>query len=257
MAVKRNEKARNQAFVTLLFIVVLGLVFAFGFYVYAKTLKTEIYVFNDGYRAGTVVSADMFSPLEIDNKLVNLMNEQSGYASYSSMEELNEKIRRAERLKTDVVPGLPATSNLFSDSFSGTVESHLSDNLVSVELYAGKVSGLSGREIYTGTRVNLLASAKSGADYTTEVLFQDVPVVSVTEDGNGRTESIFVELQPDESLKLVNALYTKDLTVSIIKQGSYLPLKEGELSFSERAALAGNSGKGQAPVAGNTTEETQ
>lgn len=238
MAVKRNEKAKNRAFLALLFIIVLGLVFAFLFYMYSKKLKSGVYVFNDDYRAGTMVCAEMFSPVEIDAELFKSVNEASNTGAYLSMEELNGTIRRGGRLRTDVVKGLPATSNLFTDSYSGSVESHLSDNLVSVEIPAAGVSGLSGREVYTGTRVNLLAGGKEGGSYVTEMIFQDVPVVSVTENGDGDTESIFVELQPDESLKLVTALHTRDITVSVIKAGQYLPLSQEETRYSEKTDAA-------------------
>lgn len=227
MTGKRNEKARFRAVMTGLFIVVLAAAFAVLFYIYSRSMKKEVYVFNADYQAGSTVSADMFLKTSIDASLYDIAQEDSKAGAYLGSGEINELIRNADKLKVDVIAGLPATGNLFASSVDGSVETHLSDNLVSVEMSKDRVDGIA--RVNTGSKVNILASYVKGGKYVTEMIFQDIRVVGTTDDETGRTGSIFVEMGPDDSIKLINALDTKKVTVSIVKDGSYLPLKESEL----------------------------
>ena len=234
MAVPRNEKAKRSAILVFIVIILLAVILAFLSYRFLRTMRTNIYVFNSDYSAGEFVSAEMFEPMEIDSRLYNKMESVADGCGYSTSEEINAMIRNGDRLRVDVIQNLPATNNLFASSANGSVEAHLSDNLVSVELNTLLVEGISGSEVYPGSKLNLLQTYVEDGKSVTEVLVQNVNVVGSEKDEWGNARCVYIEVAPDLSLKIVNALNTKKVTANIVKAGAYLELNDKEMSYSEK-----------------------
>lgn len=227
MRKKGSFGLNTGALIILILMLIIGCLCGYGYYWYARSMRSTIFMFKEPYLSGTVVTGDMFVPQEIDSRTYQAMSEHGNGIMYASQPELVEIIKRGDVLKTDVIAGLPVTSNLFMSVGGTDVERRLSRDNVAVEIKASKVSGLSGKEVTKGSRINISSFYAYDDLMFTDLLFQDLLILAVINDEDGNVSSVFVELPPADSIILQHALEAEKVSVGILKPGQYTGITEG------------------------------
>ena len=228
----KKSKVSTGAVIILLLMIVIGVAFGTGLYMYLQTQRSTIYLFKDNYKAGTLLSGEMLGAQEIDTETYYAML-NGGLAMYVTKEELTQAISNREHLATDVVKGLPVTTNVLVTSGGSGVESRLSENKVAVEVPAAKVSGLSGNEVGVGSRVNISTYYSVDEVSENDLIFQDLLVLDTITDEEGNVSAIFVECEPKDSVMLQYALVAETVSVSILKPGAYKPVKGNDTYYKK------------------------
>lgn len=208
-------------------ILVLALIVAtatgLGLYTYLDRQNVTVYLFANDYTHGERVTGDMFATYEMPLDLYNAMKTTGN--AYATADQIRTYIENGDVLLVDVAQYTPVTLKQFV-TFGGTpIEARLAPDMVSVELPAEIVSGLSG-EIAVGSRLNIATGyAVDSAKYT-DLIFQNLLVVETVLNDDGSLNTVYVEVDPAESLQLIHAVTFEKVTASIIKPDHYIPIEE-------------------------------
>lgn len=195
-------------------------------YMYLTPQKTVTYQFNDDYEAGTVITADMLTPVTVDANILSGAAKASTEDVFITNQTVGDALSNA--LRMDVSDGMPLTRSMFSATGGTSVEMAMDSANVAVPIDVSSGSGVS-EDIQKNTHVNLYATGWGGTSGTT-LLFQDLTVLKTETDENGNTDMITVEVTPEQSLKLVNAISSCAIYIGIV-DGSGYNLIEDDMSY--------------------------
>ena len=225
---KKSSNGMNKgAVIILVLMVAVGLAFGVGFYFYAQSMRSTIFLFASDYQAGTQITKDMFLQQEIDSQTYLGMAQNGEKAMYVSSDQLVSYIESGDKLATDVVAYMPVVDSMFVSTGGSGVERRLADDKVAVEIASSKVNGLSGSEVGVESRVNVSTYYSVDDVQETDLLFQDLLVLDVIYDADGNVSSIYVELSPEDSIILQHALVAETVSISVTKPGSYKQITDG------------------------------
>ena len=211
-------------------LIAIAAVTGFGLYSYLNTLRVPVYLFNGDYEKETRIGDINFLRVEMDVDTYNAIT-NSG-TKYASADDIAYFKSRDDVLVMDVVSYTPFTMNQAVTTGGTALESRLGENMVSVELPVETVPGLSDG-VRVGSRINLLSSLARGEVRETDLVFENLLVLGVAEDGNGQIRSVYVELEPSEAVSLVHCLTYETVTANILKPGSYIRVPEEERIFKK------------------------
>lgn len=242
---KKTSGGMNKgAVITLLLMVAVGIAFGVGFYFYAQTMRSTIFLFSGDYKAGTQVTKEMFLQQEIDSQTYRGMALNGEKAMYVSSDQLLSYIEKGDKLAADVAAYMPVVDSMFVSTGGTGVERRLDDNKVAVEIPANKVNGLSGNEVDVQSRINVSTFYSMDDIQETDLLFQDLLVLDVVYDADGNLTSIYVELSPEDSIILQHAIVAETVSIAVTKPGSYKQITEGteyKKSYSYSTMLPGTN----------------
>lgn len=212
----------------LLLMAVVGVLVGTGIYRYGSSQTVTIYLYNGSYQAGTPVSGEMFATYEFPVDLYNAMNGTG--TTYAPAEEISDHINNADSLLVDVAMYSPVMSNHFVSGGGTEAERRLGDNKVSVELSRDYVMGM-GADIRIGSRINVVSGYVVDPYKITEMIFQNLLVVDQKLDADGYLESIYVEVDPAESLELLHAINFETVQIEVVKPNAYEEVPENQSKF--------------------------
>lgn len=213
-----KKKLSGGSKIILLLAILAALLAGYGLYNYLSVQYVNVFLYAQDYEEGASVDRDMFVQQKIPVSLYN--NMLSTGNSYATSDELQEYITNGGKLLVNVAQYTPVTSNQFVAGGGTPTEFRLDANRSGVELRADKVAGLSG-EMRIGSHVNIMTSYDVDQTKITELIFQDVVVLDTVYDANEELVSVYVEIDPEESIKLVHALTFESVSVTINKPASY------------------------------------
>lgn len=215
---KTKKKMGMGSLLILLLMAIVGVLVGTGIYKYGSSQTVTIYLYSNDYKAGTPVTSDMFSSYEFPVDLYNALNKTG--TTYAGVEEISDHMSAGESLLVDVVMYSPVMSNHFVSGGGTEAERRLSDNKVSVELSRDHVMGM-GADIRIGSRINVITGYVVDPYKVTEMIFQNLLVVDCKNDADGYLDSIYVEVDPAESLELLHAINFETVQIEVVKPNSY------------------------------------
>ena len=218
MKQKKSSNMSRSSVILLFLMLIIGSIVAYGVYAFLNTQKTNIYLFKEAYSAGTLVQPGMVVQQEIDTNTFNALAKTGG-VSYATANEIQSYIANSDKILSDVVPMQPVLTNCFVSSGGTNVESNLGEGNVAVEVPAESVSGLSGKEVRVGSRVNISSGYALSSSKETDLLFQNVLILDVVKDTEGALKSVYVELSAADSIVLQHALTFEKVSLAILKPG--------------------------------------
>lgn len=209
---------------SLIIIVILAIVVGVLSYSYLSSSKTDIYLFDGNYSAGTPITQDILTVTQIDTDLV-LEAFARGEGQYITSENIEEVLET--HLKTDVLAGMPLMS-LYSDEIGGSgAEIRLAEDMVAVTIEADNLTAGSP-DIENGSMVNIYASFEGQNTQETKLLYQNVKVIDVlySEIYNEASETptvagVILELEPEESIVVEHAIEFGSIRLGLVKAGAY------------------------------------
>ena len=208
--------AKNRKIlIVLLLAVVMMIAAAFSVYYALSPSRTTIFVFDQNYSAGTQVTREMLIGIQIDSSLI------IGGASvpigdrYVTGSNLNSVLQTASILRTDVYSGTAIMSSMLTTTGGNAIEQRMRQNAIAITIPATNVTGVTS-ELSYGSRVNVYASYNA----ETILLLQNMRVLRVTR-GSGGLASVTLEVDVEESLKLVHAEVYGTVHLGIVDAHGY------------------------------------
>ena len=203
----------------ILFALMLALMFAgmaiFGTYQMLTPQRTNVYIFNSTYTAGTQITHSMLTSIEVDSKVVTASNNAATSDFLITEDNYNTVITSAGTLRNDVYQGNIFTSAMLSTTGGNRLEMVMQKNAVAVSIGVNNVTGITTGLSY-GSRVNVYANYNE----STVLVLQNIRVLGVNYDGTN-ISSATLELDISDSLKLIHAYNYGSIHLGLVDATGY------------------------------------
>ena len=236
--------------ILLVLIVIFGGAIAFLSYSYLSTQKTNIYLFKGDYEAGTPISKDMFTTLEVDYDMVTQLVKATNSAKYVTQNDMSKILNEGDYLAMDVYQYTPFMTTQIATIGGSTVERRLSDYKTAITIPVNNISGVSS-EINAGARINIYASYETETFQVVQLLFQNVKILDVLATGNSsdgyNLSGFTIEIDPEDAPILLHAINNWEIDITLLKSGAYETMttssiyKVNTLMLDTIIASSGNS----------------
>ena len=234
----QRKEVLNQTLIicTVYFCTLLGFKIALALITYMKPQKTTVYTFKDNYKAGTEVTSDMLTAVQCDSKIVTAGKKTDTSSRFVTGANLKAVLNSGDSLRMDVSEGMPLTLSMLSVNGGSTVEMNMDPTKVAVTVPVTNVSGVTN-DLKEGSRVNIYAM---GVDTPgTTLLFQNMRVINTQKD-NGTLSSATIEVDVDQSLKLVYAANYSTIYLGLVDSTGYEATDNAEPSYVPDSNNGGN-----------------
>ena len=211
--------SKNKGIIMLLVAaVIVGIIGGVALITYMKPQKTTVYTFKDNYKAGTEVTSDMLTAVQCDSKIVTAGKKTDTSSRFVTGANLKAVLNSGDSLRMDVSEGMPLTLSMLSVNGGSTVEMNMDPTKVAVTVPVTNVSGVTN-DLKEGSRVNIYAM---GVDTPgTTLLFQNMRVINTQKD-NGTLSSATIEVDVDQSLKLVYAANYSTIYLGLVDSTGWM-----------------------------------
>ena len=190
-------------------------------YFYLTPQKTTIYAFKENVSAGTVVTEDMLVAVQADSNIYFGGGKTDASDYYVTGENIAEVLKSGDSLRSDVVQGMPFTFALLTSGGGSNVEIQMDTSKIAITIPVTNVTGVTN-ELKVGSRVNVYATGGDyGEDYITQLLFQNMRVLNVGKDASANLNTVTLEVDSEQSMKLVYYSTFDTLYLGLVDGASY------------------------------------
>lgn len=190
-------------------------------YFYLTPQKTTIYAFKENVSAGTVVTEDMLVAVQADSNIYFGGGKTDASDYYVTGENIAEVLKSGDSLRSDVVQGMPFTFALLTSGGGSNVEMQMDTSKIAITIPVTNVTGVTN-ELKVGSRVNVYATGGDyGEDYITQLLFQNMRVLNVGKDASANLNTVTLEVDSEQSMKLVYYSTFDTLYLGLVDGASY------------------------------------
>lgn len=186
--------------------------------------RTTVYLFNDSYAAGTVISSNMFTPIQIDSKAVVLGAKSDMNVYFVTGSECPELIKSGDTLKIDVNKGMPLMKSMLSIAGGSAIEMRMDPAAIAVTVSVNSVKGVTS-ELKPGAHVNVYFTSA----LETKLLFENMRVLNVEKNTNGALTAVSLEANHQEAVMLVNAAESGSIYLGLVNANGYQYITRGEI----------------------------
>lgn len=229
----RSKGLSRSSKVLMLLIVLIAVLVGLGVWQFLNTRKVPVYVYSRDCVHGEKISRDMFGSTQMEEGLYYALAGTGNH--YITSDEIVEAEKNGDVLLVDTARYTVAVSNQFVSSGGTKIESRLAKDMVSVELPVQKVAGLSAG-VRVGSKINIIDSYTMDSVKRAEMIFQDLLIVDVVENEDG-VQSVYVEVEPAESVQLIHAVTFDSVSAEILKPGNYRAVSPKEAAFERNYSL--------------------
>ena len=211
---KRNSK--------ILIILSVAVIFAaaasFCIYQFLAPQRSTVYVFKDAYEAGTTLTADMLTPLQVDSNIVAAGTKAPVGQQFVTAQDIETLLRSGDSLKSNVGKGTPLMPSLLSATGGNAIEMAMQSTAVAITIDVSPTTGITN-DLTPGTSVNVYVTYHTGS---TQLLFEKMRILAVHKAGSGGTLSgVTLELSKEEAIRLINATKNGSIYLGLINVGGY------------------------------------
>lgn len=213
---KKEIGSRNKK---ILIVILVAFLFAavavFGVYKILTPQRTTVYIFNDSYSAGTQVTSDMLTGIEVDSNVVVASSNAATGDFLVTVQNYQSVITSAGTLRNDVNKGNIFTSSMLSTTGGNRIEMVMRKNAVAVSIGVNNITGVTQGLTY-GSRVNVYANYNE----STVLLLQNVRVLETSFD-SGNLANVTLEVDTADSLKLIHAYNYGSIHLGLVDATGY------------------------------------
>ena len=210
----KSAKSRKILIVLLLALAMM-IAAAFSAYQVLAPNRATIFVFNENYPAGTQVTREMLTGIQVDSSLLVGGSSVPVGDRYVTGNNINTVLQTASILRMDVYSGTAIMSSMLTTTGGNQIEQRMRQDSVAITIPANNVTGVTS-ELSFGSRINVYASYNA----ETVLLLQNMRVLRTTR-GSGGLASITIEVTVEESLKLVHAQTYGSVHMGIVDAHGY------------------------------------
>lgn len=222
------NKKNKKLLIILIVAVIIAASGGAALYFYLVPQKVTMYVFKDNYKAGEVLSEEMLTPIQADSKIVVAGNTADTSSRFVTGDDITAVLQTGDSLRMDVSAGMPLTIALLSVNGGSSVEMNMDPSKVAVSIPISSTTGVT-KDLKEGSRVNIYATGMENGG--TVLLFQNMRVLSVAKDSNGELSSTTIEVDINQSLKLIYAANNTSLYLGLVDSAGY-EFVDGEPSYT-------------------------
>ena len=213
---KRNIKIVIVLSAALVFAIAAGICI----YGFLSPQRSTIYVFDGAYEAGTMLTSDMLTPIQVDADIVVAGAKSPVGQRFVTSTDLPALLKMGDSLKTNVTEGTPLMLSLLSAIGGNPIEMTMQSSAVAVTVEATPITGVTN-DLEQGASVNVYVTYHTGK---TSLLFEKMRVLAVHKQGTGGNLSgITLELNNDEAVQLINASGNGTLYFGLVNACGYEP----------------------------------
>lgn len=237
-------KKSNTGGVLIVIAILLAAALAFGLFKFLDTQKTTVYLFNDDYPAGTMLTSSMLTAVEVD-RTMTANNISVGLDSqYVTEDNKNEAIRAAAVLRVDVYKGTALMKGHLSNMGGTRAEMNMKPDAIAVSVAVDMVTAGSS-DVTVGSYVNVYANYALDDREVTYLIVQGARVIDVnTNPESSMPESVTLELDHEQALKVVHAQQFGDVQLAVIDKNGYQYETESSMpSYEIQTGSAGTTGQ--------------
>lgn len=212
-------KSKNGKILLILLVAIITAVLGgFSLYTYLTPQKTTVYVFKENYEAGTNVTEDMLTPVSCDSNILVAGSDADINSMFVTGNNIQEVLKSGDALRIDVAEGMPLTQSILSIAGGTQIEQVMDPSKIAVTIPVDNVTGVT-ETLQPGSRVNIYATGLESEE--TQLLMENMRVLSVHTDNNGGISSATIEVTQNESLKLIYAATNASLYLGLVNSSGY------------------------------------
>lgn len=212
----QNDKTKNKIITTLIaFAVVCSALAGYLIYHYMSPQRGTIYMFNNSYSAGTQITSDMLTPLQVDANIIVAGRKDSVSSRFVTPSEYADIVRSGDSLRMDVSEGMPLVTTMLSVSGGSTVEMNMKSDAIAVTIPVDQFTGVTN-DLKEGARVNVYAVSNS----VTVLIQQNKRVLEVFKNG-GSIIGVSLEEDIQESMELIMAESSGNIYLGLVDATGY------------------------------------
>ena len=221
----------KKAIIILCIAIVCAIISGVGLYSFLVPQRATIYVYKGNYEAGTTLTSDMLTPMQVDARIVSNGANKSTDSYYITSSTINDVLKKGNKLKTNVVKGMPVIPQQLSVEGGNALEYVMKPESIAVTIPVNSNTGITN-DLKAGSRVNIYTchKANSGGQQT-QLLFQNMKVLAVYK-SDGQITSVTIEVNHSESLKLIYATTYEIVYLGLVNESGYQS-SEGQLIFGQ------------------------
>lgn len=214
--------------------------------VFLSPERTTVYAFKDNYSAGTPITADILTPVQVDSKVVAAGTSTNTSAFFITYENYSRIVKVGDVLKSDVGKGTIFMSAQIASQGGSEIEVRMDPTAIAVTIPANSVTGVSN-SLSAEARVNVYVTYNSGGTY---LLLENIRVLAVDK-GDGSLAAVTLELNHDQAVLTINAINTGSINLGLVNGVGYITVDDLEQSKQEQEQeQEQEQGQDQEPEAG-------
>lgn len=217
-------------------------------YSYMSPSRQTIYVFNGSYSAGTQITADMLTPIQVDSTITVSGRRADISEQFITSAEYSEIISSGDSLRMDVGEGMPLTMSMLSVIGGSSIEMNMRPSSIAVTVGVDSITGISA-DLEEGSRVNVYSTTDSGVS----LILQNMRILTVNRP-DGELSSVTIETDLQQSMELIYYSIYGRIYLGLVDASGY-QAAEGEIpSFNGYAAEETATGDETYYTGGGTTD---
>ena len=210
-------KKNKKVIIFLTIAIILSILAFILIYSFLTPQRTTFYIFKDNYEAGTLITSDMLTPIQADNRIVMAGSETASASYFITSETFSSLVKQGDVLKVDVSKGTPLTISTLTSSANNSIEVRMDPSSVAVTIPVTNTTGVSA-DIKPESHINLFVTYNSGGTY---LLLENARVLSVAKDG-AKISGMTIELDNYSALKVIDAVNTGKIYCGLVNGNGYI-----------------------------------
>lgn len=188
--------------------------------------RTTVYIFNDSYAAGTTVTSNMLTPVQVDSNAVVLGAKKDMNTYFvTNQTEYAELMKSGDTLKIDVSKGMPFMKSMLSVAGGSAIEMLMKPSSIAVTVGVNNIKGITN-DLKPGAHVNVYFTSA----LETKLLFENMRVLGTEKNSNGALTSVSLEATTNQAVVLVNAAESGSIYLGLVNANGYQYITTGNAS---------------------------
>lgn len=217
-------------------------------YHYMAPNRAYIMVFNDDYKAGTLLNINMVTSLEIDARIMNGGKDTTVDTAFVTPTEFSTIQSQAGSLRMDVGEGMPLTRAMLDVTGGSKLQLNMNSEKIAVTIPINSITGVTN-DLKDGSMVNIYVTR----DGYTQLLQQKAKVLEVFRSDNGLS-GVAIEENVAGSMALIDAEQNGSIYLGLINENGYTKAKGDDLIYVNPNTKTTNE---QSQYSGNTNDPLQ
>ena len=209
-------KKNKKIVIILAFAVILSILSGIFIYSYLSPARETLYIFNADYAAGTQITGEMLTPVQIDSAIYVAGNAEALSEIFVTPDNLSSVLANADTLKVDVSAGTPLMPTMLSIAGGNDIEVAMKPSAIALTVSVSDVTGISG-DLTKESHVNVYVTYRTTG---TELVLENMRVLAVHTD-SGALSSVTLEVDNNQALKLIDASNNGVIYLGLINASGY------------------------------------
>lgn len=206
--------------------ILLAILVSYLIYSYMSPTRQTVYVFNDSYSAGTQITADMLTPIQVDSTITVSGRKADVSEQFVTSYEYGEIIKSGDSLRMDVGEGMPLTISMLSVIGGSSIEMNMKPSSIAVTVGVDSITGISS-DLKEGSRVNIYSTTDTGVS----LILQNMRILTVNK-SDGELSSVTIETDLQQSMQLIYYSVYGKIYLGLVDATGYQADESGVPSFS-------------------------